>query len=172
MARMDINNVVVGGNLTKKPELRYTTSQKPVTTITVANNQGEFNGEQVVNFIEVVVWGKQAENVCNFLNKGSSVIVEGAIQTRNYEGQDGKRVYVTEVLARRVYFNGGGSGSNNNNNENTGNTQSNNNYSSDNNGSAGYGGASSNSYNSNQPSSNDAPGGGIVLDISDDDIPF
>ena len=61
-------------------------------------------GEREADFINCVVWRKPAENVANFLKKGSLAGVDGRIQTRNYEGQDGKRVYVTEVLAESVQF--------------------------------------------------------------------
>ncbi|HAC2411874.1 TPA_asm: single-stranded DNA-binding protein, partial [Listeria monocytogenes] len=61
-------------------------------------------GEQEADFINCVVWRKPAENVANFLRKGSLAGVDGRIQTRNYEGQDGKRVYVTEVVAESVQF--------------------------------------------------------------------
>lgn len=101
-----MNRVVLVGRLTKEPELRVTPSGVPVATFTLAVNRPFKNaaGETEADFINVVVWRKPAENVANFLKKGSLSGVDGRIQTRSYDGQDGKRVYVTEVLAESVQF--------------------------------------------------------------------
>jgi single-strand DNA-binding protein len=101
-----INRSILVGRLTKEPELRYTTNGVPVATFTLAVNRNfkKENGEQEADFINVVVWRKPAENVANFLKKGSLAGVDGRIQTRNYEGQDGKRIYITEVVADSVQF--------------------------------------------------------------------
>ena len=101
-----MNRVVLVGRLTKDPDLRYTPSGVPVATFTLAVNRTFSNqqGEREADFINCVVWRKPAENVANFLKKGSLAGVDGRIQTRNYEGQDGKRVYVTEVVAESVQF--------------------------------------------------------------------
>jgi single-strand DNA-binding protein len=101
-----MNRVVLVGRLTKDPELRYTPNGVPTATFTLAVNRSFTNaqGERETDFINCVVWRKPAENVANFLKKGSLAGVDGRIQTRNYEGQDGKRVYVTEVLAESVQF--------------------------------------------------------------------
>ena len=101
-----INRVILVGRLTKDPELRYTPSGVAVATFTLAVNRTFANqqGEREADFVNCVVWRKQAENVANFLKKGSLAGVDGRIQTRNYEGQDGKRVYVTEVVAESVQF--------------------------------------------------------------------
>ena len=101
-----INRVILVGRLTKDPELRYTPSGVAVATFTLAVNRPFANqqGEREADFVNCVVWRKQAENVANFLKKGSLAGVDGRIQTRNYEGQDGKRVYVTEVVAESVQF--------------------------------------------------------------------
>lgn len=101
-----INRVILVGRLTKDPELRYTPSGVAVATFTLAVNRAFANqqGEREADFVNCVVWRKQAENVANFLKKGSLAGVDGRIQTRNYEGQDGKRVYVTEVVAESVQF--------------------------------------------------------------------
>src|SRR6476660_6160083 len=101
-----INLVVLVGRLTKDPELRYTPNGVAVASFTLAVNRNFTNqqGERETDFINCVVWRKPAENVANFLKKGSLAGVDGRIQTRNYEGQDGKRVYVTEVLAESVQF--------------------------------------------------------------------
>lgn len=111
-----INRVVLVGRLTKDPELRYTPAGAAVATFTLAVNRAYTNqqGDREADFINCVIWRRPAENVANFLKKGSLAGVEGRIQTRSYEGQDGKRVYVTEVQADSVQFlepkSGGGGG--------------------------------------------------------------
>ena len=99
-----MNKVVLIGRLTRDPDLRYPSSNIPVANFTVAVNRNftNQNGEREADFINVIVWRKQAENVKKYIGKGSLVAVEGRIQTRNYEGNDGKRVYVTEVVADNV----------------------------------------------------------------------
>ena len=109
-----MNKVILIGRLTRDPELRYTSSNVPTATFSIAvdrpfTNQ---NGDREADFINIVVWRKQAENCKNYLSKGSQVAVEGRIQTRNYDDKDGKKVYVTEVVADNVQFLGG-KGSNN-----------------------------------------------------------
>lgn len=101
-----LNRVVLVGRLTKDPELRMTPSNVAVATFTIAVNRTFANaqGEREADFIQVVVWRKQAENVSQYVRKGSQVGVDGRLQTRNYEGQDGRRVYVTEVVAESVQF--------------------------------------------------------------------
>lgn len=101
-----MNRVVLVGRLTKDPELRYTPNGVPVATFTLAVNRTFTNqqGEREADFINCVIWRKPAENVANFLKKGSLAGVDGRIQTRSYDGQDGKRVYVTEVQAESVQF--------------------------------------------------------------------
>ncbi|ECP2270513.1 single-stranded DNA-binding protein [Listeria monocytogenes] len=101
-----MNRVVLVGRLTKDPDLRYTPAGAAVATFTLAVNRPFKNGqgEQEADFIQCVVWRKPAENVANFLKKGSLAGVDGRVQTRNYEGNDGKRVYVTEIVAESVQF--------------------------------------------------------------------
>ena len=101
-----MNRVVLVGRLVKDPELRYTPNGVPVATFTLAVNRNFSNrkGEREADFINCVFVRKPAENVANFLKKGSLAGVDGRIQTRNYEGQDGKRVYVTEIQAESVQF--------------------------------------------------------------------
>jgi len=101
-----MNKVILIGRLTKDPELRYTSSNIPVATFSLAvdrtfTNQ---NGEREADFINIVVWRKQAENCKNYINKGSQVAVEGRIQTRSYDDQNGSKRYVTEVVADNVQF--------------------------------------------------------------------
>lgn len=101
-----MNRVILVGRLTADPDLRYTQSGVGVTNFTLAVNRSFKNadGEQQADFIQCQVWKKQAENVANYLKKGSLCGVDGRIQTRNYEGADGKRVYVTEIVADSVQF--------------------------------------------------------------------
>ena len=94
------NYVMITGRLVKDPELKYTTNSIPVmsTTLAVAKN---FN--EGADYIKVTLWRKNAENVAKYLKKGSKLLVEGAISTRVYEGQNGTQ-YITEVIASRVEF--------------------------------------------------------------------
>ena len=100
-----MNRVELIGRITRDPELRYTGSNIATTRFTLAVNrpfQGQ-NGEQGTDFINIVVWRKQAENVKKYCSKGSLVAVEGRIQTGSYE-KDGQRVYTTDVVADSVQF--------------------------------------------------------------------
>lgn len=101
-----INNVVLVGRLTRDLELRYTTSNKAAVNFTLAVNRNFKNekGELTADFIGCTAYGKQAENMARFLNKGSLIGVEGRISTRNFQGKDGKTVYITEVIADKVNF--------------------------------------------------------------------
>lgn len=169
-----MNRVVLVGRLTKDPELRYTPSGAAVATFTLAVNRTFTNqqGEREADFINCVVWRKPAENVANFLKKGSLAGVDGRLQTRNYEGQDGKRVFITEVQAESVQFLEPRNSNSGNRNENT-------NYSAPREQDA-FGG--SNSYQNQQPQNQnrnnvtnidrDPFANGRDIDISDDDLPF
>ncbi|MEK5068073.1 single-stranded DNA-binding protein [Sporosarcina sp. FSL K6-1508] len=101
-----INRVVLVGRLTKDPELKYTQGGVAVCRFTLACNRSfkSQSGEQEADFINCVTWRKQAENTANFLRKGSLTGVEGRIQTSSFDGQDGKRVFMTEVVADSVQF--------------------------------------------------------------------
>jgi len=162
-----LNRVVLVGRLTKDPELRYTPSGVPVATFTLAVNRTFTNqqGEREADFINCVVWRKPAENVANFLKKGSLAGVDGRIQTRSYEGQDGKRVYVTEVVAESVQFL-----------EPRGASQPRGNSFDE--GSQDFGGpfgSNQNQRRENDFSKNDGDpfaNDGSPIDISDDDLPF
>lgn len=100
-----MNRTILVGRLVKDPDLRYTPNGAAVATFTLAVNRTfKQEGGPDADFINIVVWNKAAENVSNFLKKGSLAGVDGRIQTRNYEGQDGKRVYVTEIVAESVQF--------------------------------------------------------------------
>ncbi len=164
-----INRVVLVGRLTKDPDLRYTPSGAAVARFTLAVNRTFSNaqGEREADFINCTVWRKQAENTANFLKKGSLAGVEGRIQTGSYEGQDGKRVYTTEVVADSVQFlepKGAPSGDRPS-------------------GDRSYGQQQQSSYQQNQPSRpsqqnqtrvDDDPfsSGSGPIEVSDDDLPF
>lgn len=93
-----LNKVIITGRLVSDPELRYTPSNKAVATARIASPRDykNQNGERETDFINLVIWGK-AENFANWIKKGYLVTVEGRLQTRSYENQQGQRVYVTEV---------------------------------------------------------------------------
>ena len=95
-----INNVVLVGRLTKDPDLRYTASGSAVGSFTLAVNRNftNQNGEREADFINCVIWHKPAETMANYARKGTLLGVVGRIQTRNYDNQQGQRVYVTEVV--------------------------------------------------------------------------
>jgi single-strand DNA-binding protein len=101
-----INRVVLVGRLTKDPELRFTASNIAVVTFTLAVNRNftAQDGKNEADFIQCVAWRKTAENVGKYVRKGSLVGVDGRIQTRNYEAQDGSRRYITEVVCDTVRF--------------------------------------------------------------------
>lgn len=146
-----INNVVLVGRLTKDPELRYTPSGVAVTKFTLAVNQNfKTDGEQKADFINCTVWRKPAENAANFLKKGSLAGIEGRIQTGSYEGQDGKRVYTTEVVCDSVQFL---EPKNNSNNESS--NQS-----------------SPNESNYTRVDEDPFASGSGPIEVSDDDLPF
>ncbi|GBF11538.1 single-stranded DNA-binding protein [Tepidibacillus infernus] len=101
-----LNRVILIGRLTRDPELRYTPSGVAVSTFTLAVDRNYTNqqGQREADFINIVTWRGLAENVANYLKKGRLTAVEGRIQTRHYDNNEGKRVYVTEVVADNVRF--------------------------------------------------------------------
>ncbi|HBE7027340.1 TPA: single-stranded DNA-binding protein [Staphylococcus aureus] len=151
-----LNRTVLVGRLTKDPELRSTPNGVNVGTFTLAVNRTFTNaqGEREADFINVVVFKKQAENVKNYLSKGSLAGVDGRLQTRSYDNKDGQRVFVTEVVADNVQFL---EPKNNNQQQNNNYQQQNNAYN-----------APQNRQQSNNPFAN-ANG---PIEISDDDLPF
>lgn len=151
-----INSVTLVGRLTKDVDLKYTPNGLAVATFTLAVNRAFTNqqGEKETDFINIVVWRKPAENVSKFCKKGSLIGITGRIQTRSYDGQDGKRVYVTEVLAENIQYLDTRSGSNNNGDSNSIGNQNNSNQ--------------RNSRIDENPFAND----GSQIDIKDDDLPF
>lgn len=105
----DLNMVFLMGNLTRDPELRYTPNGQAVTSITVATNrqwtdQGSGEKKDAAEFTDIVIWGKMAENVANYLKKGRRVHVIGRLQTRSWEAQDGSKRNKTEVIATDITF--------------------------------------------------------------------
>ncbi len=101
-----INRTVLVGRLTKDPELRRTQNDIPVATFTLAVNRPftSRGGERETDFLPCVVWRRQAENVERYLSKGSLVGIDGRIQTRTYDDQDGNRKYITEIVCDSVQF--------------------------------------------------------------------
>lgn len=166
-----INRVVLVGRLTRDPDLRYTANGAAVGSFTIAVNRQFTNsqGEREADFINCVIWRKAAENFANFTHKGSLVGIDGRIQTRNYENQQGQRVYVTEVVVDNFSLLESKSSSNSSANS----TTSNNNFS------------NNNSFNNNVPNNESSkPDNNFEnkadpfadnsqpIDISDDDLPF
>jgi single-strand DNA-binding protein len=101
-----LNRVILIGRLTKDPELRYTPSGVAVTQFSLAVDRPFTNqqGEREADFINIVTWRQLAETCANYLRKGRLTAVEGRIQVRHYDNNEGKRVYVTEVVADNVRF--------------------------------------------------------------------
>ncbi len=101
-----MNRVMLIGRLTAKPELKYTPTNIPYSRFSVAVNRPFSNqqGERGTDFINIIIWRKQAENVCNFLDKGSLVSVEGRIQTGSFNDKDGNKRYSMDVVADSVQF--------------------------------------------------------------------
>lgn len=113
---LNLNRAQVLGNLTRDAEMRYTPNGQAVTSFTVATNRrwkgrdGAPDGEDT-QYHDIVVWGKQAESVTPMLKKGGPVFVEGRLQTRNWEGQDGVKRYKTEIVSDNIIvLNSRGSG--------------------------------------------------------------
>ncbi|HCD5889903.1 TPA: single-stranded DNA-binding protein [Staphylococcus aureus] len=124
-----LNRVVLVGRLTKDPELRSTPNGVNVGTFTLAVNRTFTNaqGEREADFINVVVFKKQAENVKNYLSKGALAGVDGRLQTRSYDNKEGRRVFVTEVVADSVQFLEPKNNNKQNNQQHNGQTQTGNN---------------------------------------------
>ena len=101
-----MNKVFLIGRLVRDPELRYTGTNIPVATFSIAVNRNFANaaGEREADFINIVVWRALAENCHKFLRKGSKAAVTGALQSRAYDAPDGSKRYVTEVVADEVEF--------------------------------------------------------------------
>ena len=148
-----INRVVLTGRLTRDPELKTTQSELSVASFTLAVNRQftDANGNRGADFINCVIWKKSAENLCKFTHKGSLIGIDGRLQTRSYDNNNGQKVFVTEVVVDSFSLLEPKSESQTNN-------QSSNN----------------NSYsNANTATAPDPfAGSGDTVDISDDDLPF
>lgn len=101
-----MNNVSLIGRLTSKPELRHTSSNIPYTRFVLAVNRNhtDKDGNKQADFISVIAWRRQAENMCNYLEKGSLIAVNGSIQTGRYTDKNQKTVYTTDVIADTIQF--------------------------------------------------------------------
>ncbi|EGQ0541169.1 TPA: single-stranded DNA-binding protein [Staphylococcus aureus] len=124
-----LNRTVLVGRLTKDPEYRTAPNGVSVTTFTIAVNRTFTNaqGEREADFINCVTFRKQAENVNNYLSKGSLAGVDGRLQTRSYDNKEGRRVFVTEVVADSVQFLEPKNNNKQNNQQHNGQTQTGNN---------------------------------------------
>ena len=110
-----MNKVILIGRLTRDPELKTTSSGTATTTFSIAVDRNFVNqqtGQREADFINCVAWRKQAENIARYCTKGTQVAVEGRIQVRNYDAQDGTKRYVTEVICDNVTFLGSKSSNN------------------------------------------------------------
>lgn len=160
-----INNVTLVGRLTKEPDLRYTSNGTAAASFTLAVNRSfkNANGDREADFINCVIWRKAAETLANYARKGTLLGVTGRIQTRNYENQQGQRVYVTEVVAENFQL-----------------LESKNSNSSQNTSATSVPKAQTNNYTQNQQNTSQANLGlnpmddfsGTTIDINDDDLPF
>jgi single-strand DNA-binding protein len=183
MARGGVNKVIILGNVGADPELRYTPGGAAVTNFNIATNESwtDNNSEKQerTEWHRIVVWGRLAE-ICNqYLRKGSKVYVEGRLQTRSWEGQDGQKRYTTEVVAREMQMldgrgeaEGGGGGGGNNYSQQNASPQ------------ATSQGGGNNNYNQQSASPQAAQGGGMPQGgggssepepppyAADDDLPF
>ncbi|WP_251576074.1 single-stranded DNA-binding protein [Limosilactobacillus agrestimuris] len=173
-----INRAVLTGRITKDPELRYTQSGTAVVQFTLAvdrqfKNQ---NGEREADFIDCVIWRKSAENFANFTHKGSKIGVDGRIQTRSYENQQGNRVFVTEIIvdsfalldSRQDSQQGYAPQSQNNQAQGKFNGNQGNYQQQGNNGSQGYQSQNNNGYQNNQQQYDN----GQSVNIDDSELPF
>jgi single-strand DNA-binding protein len=158
-----LNRVILIGRLTRDPELRYTPAGVAVTQFTLAVDRPFTNQqkEREADFIPVVTWRQLAETCANYLRKGRLAAVEGRMQVRNYDNAEGRKVYVTEVIADNVRFlespNKEGGSRDDSGSPYAGGT-----------GAASGAGGGSRSNNNQDPFSDD----GKPIDISDDDLPF
>lgn len=107
-----MNKIILIGRLTKDPDLRYTQNGKAVCSFTLAVDRRPYTNqeEKEADFINIVAWNKSGENAAKYLAKGRQAAVEGRLQIRTYDGDDGKKRWVTEVVADRVEFIGSGGG--------------------------------------------------------------
>lgn len=146
-----INNTILVGRMTANPNLKYTGNGTAVATFTLAveRNFSGANGERATDFLSCVVWRKQAETLANYTRKGSLIGVQGRLQSRTYDNQQGQKVYVTEVVVEEFQFLESKSKAENTSSNSTSNQQS---------------------ATNNQPDPFSNLSGDV--DINDDDLPF
>ena len=104
---VSFNKVILMGNLTKDPEVRYMPSGAPVASFSLATNRKYKQGDEIkeeVCFIDIVVFGKQAESCGKYLNKGNGVVIDGRLSQRRWEGEDGQKRNKHEVVAESIRF--------------------------------------------------------------------
>ena len=161
-----LNRIVLIGRLTQDPELRHTNSGTAVATFTLAVDRARpnQNGERETDFINIVVWQKQAETCAQYLHKGRLTAIDGRLQIRSYENREGQKVRVAEVVAESVRFLDRG--------DNHGSPSSGNNGGSNNRSQSGGNRApsrpASTPYDEDDPFADDTQ----TIDINDDDLPF
>ncbi len=153
MQKNSVNKAIIVGRLGQKPELKYTPAQTAVTNITMATNEtrkdASGNNIDSTEWHRIVVFGKTAEFVANYLDKGALIYVEGRLQTRSWEDRDGVKKYTTEIVALTVTPLGGGSG-----------------------GSQGGGRSQDNGYSGGAPAGGSAPSGNPFGGEDDEPLPF
>lgn len=158
-----INRTILVGRLVADPELRYSQTGIPVCRFRLAVNRpfANQNGEREADFINCVAWRKQAENLANYMRKGSLVGIDGRIQTSSFEGSDGKRVFMTEVVADSIQFLESKNTSNSTQNQFSSSSQPN------------YQSSNQNAYSGqNQPNNDPFSGYSSLPDEIDDNLPF
>ena len=101
-----MNKALLIGRLTKDPELRATSTGRNVCQFSIAVNRNftNANGEREADFINIIVWRKQAEVICNYFDKGNQIAIEGRLQTGSYDAQDGSKRYTTDVVLDQFHF--------------------------------------------------------------------
>ena len=102
-----MNKIILMGRLTANPEMKQTPTGTAVEVFTIAvNRRFAKEGQQQADFIRCTAWKQQAEFICKYFKKGSMICVVGNIQTRSWDGQDGKKQYSTDVVVEEIYFTG------------------------------------------------------------------
>ncbi|GAA0608240.1 single-stranded DNA-binding protein [Virgibacillus siamensis] len=157
-----LNRVVLVGRLTKDPDLRYTPNGVAVANFTIAVNRPFSNqqGNRDADFINCVVWRRPAENLANYMKKGSMIGVDGRVQTRTFETKDGRTAFVTEIVADSVQFLETKGSSQNRDQQSSGFQQNQNQN------------RMNQNQNQNQNEEDPFKNNGEPIDISDDDLPF
>jgi len=102
-----MNKVILMGRLTRDPELAQAPSGISMTRFSIAvNRRFAKDGQQQADFLNCIAWRQTAENICKFFKKGSMIAITGSIQTRSWDGQDGKKQYATDIVVDEFYFTG------------------------------------------------------------------